>query len=332
MKNKIFIIVLAVLFCSAFGYYVLAAKKQDITLTRNKTVLVKGEKVKLSGTVTPKRKNVEVKIYSKKRKTGQFSLFKTVITNNKGNYKYSFRPDKTAYYQLKAEVSSKTLISKTKKIKVGIVPVLRNLEFNFDRYNPDTSRAGAFLFGSFDSQIFLEFGDTVVNDQGPKMLATFEYRVDPNAKLYAVSYGTVYRVHYKATEGDYEILTYTSDNSEDELSWNVNYDHLQNPNVKVGDVVNAGDVLGNAGAWTDGLARTELIVTDGYVNGSYAYCPFDYFEPKLKVMYEQKMTNLMLDWESYKNDPAIYNQSAMVAPGCLYHKMVDDGGGAHPAN
>jgi hypothetical protein len=47
------------------------------------------------------------------------------------------------------------------------------------------------------------------------------------------------------------------------------------------------------------------------------YCPFELFDLDLALPFQQKVADLMADWENFKGDASIYDQAAMVAPGCV---------------
>ncbi len=191
----------------------------------------------------------------------------------------------------------------------GSAPVLENLIVAFAPYDPTTGRAGAFVFDRQEDKVFLEFNAVVGGPTGPKTLPTFEYRVDPQADVYAPIEGTVVRFVYQPDTADYEI-GFAQKGSACET---VSIDHVKAPTVGQGDAVTAGKVVGKPGSWSASLGRVELMVTIGRV----AYCPFSYFDPARKSVYQQKVRRLMADWETFKGDPTIYDEAAMVLPGCL---------------
>ncbi|MGQ4876756.1 MAG: hypothetical protein ACP6IY_22035, partial [Promethearchaeia archaeon] len=67
--------------------------------------------------------------------------------------------------------------------------------------------------------------------------------------------------------------------------------------------------------------RTEIQVYLEITNTNYA--PFLLFDPSLREEYEQKVWNLMSDWENFKNDTTIYDQEAMIYAGCLYTTLIE---------
>ncbi|MCA9392471.1 peptidoglycan DD-metalloendopeptidase family protein [candidate division WWE3 bacterium] len=194
-------------------------------------------------------------------------------------------------------------------------PVLKNLMINFAPYSSKTGLAGAFKFVASEDMVFLPFGVTVSGPSGPKVLGTFEYRTTPNATVLVAADGYVQSIKLNPTDPDYEILITPNADS----YWQVWYDHVKNVAVKVGDYVTAGTTLGTAGVWSNTLSRTELMVrySNWKTNETYTVCPFNIFDPSLKSTYTAKVTRHMSDWESFKGDTSIYNESSQIAPGCI---------------
>lgn len=200
-------------------------------------------------------------------------------------------------------------------------PILKNLAVEFGRYDPITGRAGTFLFQKDQDKVFLEFGAKVMGPDGEKTLPTFEYRTIEGATVYAAADGYVTNLEYQSETDDYEILIApVKQNS----VWYVSHDHVKGVSLKVGDRVTAGQVLGTVGSWFGGLGRTELMIgRSNSGRGATYYCPFKLFDPLLVGEYKQKVGNLTADWESFKGDTSIYNESKDVHPGCPYETLSD---------
>lgn len=193
----------------------------------------------------------------------------------------------------------------------GPPPVLKNLLVNFDAWDPITDSAGDFKFLASEEKVFLEFGAVVMTPDGPKTLPTFEYRLPPDTTVVSPIDGTVESIRFQADTEDYEIHLMSSPTS----PFLVVVDHVTELLVSEGDAVAAGQSLGKVGPFSLTLGRTELIVVN-FIE-EFAYCPFELFDPDLVLEFQQKVADLMDDWESFKGDAAIYDQAAMVAPGCL---------------
>ncbi len=192
------------------------------------------------------------------------------------------------------------------------VPVLKNLAVLFAAYDAETNKAGDFLFEANQNKIFLGFGPA---PSGESPLPTFEYYLDPDAQIQSPTEGIVTAVNYQAENDDYSIII----RPEADSNWFVNIDHVLNVQVAVNETVEVGDVLGNPGTWELGLGRTELMI--GNEETDLAYCPFEMFDSDLSATYQNQVTQLLNDWEAFKNDDTIYDQSSMVYPGCYSTSM-----------
>jgi hypothetical protein len=123
--------------------------------------------------------------------------------------------------------------------------------------------------------------------------------------------GTVESIRFQDDTNDYEIHLVSSPTS----PFLVVVDHLTDLLVSEGDTVAAGQSLGKVGPFSLTLGRTELQVVN-FIE-EINYCPFELFDPALVLAFQQKVAGLMADWETFKGDASIYDQAAMVAPGCV---------------
>lgn len=196
--------------------------------------------------------------------------------------------------------------SPTPKAK-GSPPVIKNLGITFAAYDSISGRAGAFDFLKLQSKPFIEFGE---NGTEP----TFTFRTAEDADVTAVADGYVYKVEHQSQYSDYSILASTE---KDILDWSIDYDHVINPTVAVGDKITAGQKLGIVGTHSDvGIGRIEIQVFGG--DGSSAsYCPFTYFDSSLIETYKTKLQKLMDDYEAYMFNTNIYNPNDYSSSGHL---------------
>ena len=193
----------------------------------------------------------------------------------------------------------------------GPPPVIKNLVVNFDDWNMITNRAGDFIFLAPEDKVFLEFGLVVVGPEGPKTLPEFEFRVVPDTVAVSPIDGAVESIFFQPETNDYEIHLVSSPTS----PFLVGVDHVTDLLVAKGDAVTAGQPLGKVGPFSAALGRTELQVLNFIEEKNY--CPWELFDPALAAAFKQKVIELMADWETFKGDASIYDEAAMVAPGCL---------------
>lgn len=194
--------------------------------------------------------------------------------------------------------------------------VITGLGVNFAPHDPATDRAGDFVFTMSPNKVFLEFGAQVWSPDGVKELPTFEYLLDPNADVMAITEGEIVRMVYQDDTDDYEIGARSTQDPE----FYVGYDHIRSPTVGMGDKLVSGQVLGKPGTWDATYGRFEIMINSDVTGLSY--CPFVFFDPALLVEYQQKVSQLMQDWEIYKSDTNIYDEASHVCPGCRYESMI----------
>ncbi len=297
------------------------------TVTNLKTTQVNKKNVTLAWKKQSRARFYQVKISEDKK-----SKMRKLVRVNHPTRKKKLRklqPETTYYLRVRAARKSKRgRWSKWKRVTTEAIPddgsggdgpveedalVLKNLLVDFAPWDPETDTAGAFIFRTNFDKVFFEFGAVVTGPDGPKTLSTFEYIVDEDADLYAPMDAKVNLITYQEDSSDYEIHLKIP-NSDSQMTLGI--DHVLNPTVAVGDVVSAGDVIGNPGTWsTEGFGRTEIeIFGDGAM-----HCAFEFFDTDLQVEYEAKVTQMMSDWETFKGDDAIYDESAMAdyAEGCI---------------
>jgi hypothetical protein len=170
--------------------------------------------------------------------------------------------------------------------------------------------AGAFDFplaAAIDAKVFTVFGGLL---NGTTLNPTFEYKPAEGSSVMSMTGGVVSGVGFDEDHQDYSIIVVP----EGAPDWIVNYDHVLNPSVDEGDVVVAGDAIGSVGNWYGGVGRTEIQVINQ--DDGLSYCPFLVFDEDLSAEYQDKVTVLMSDWEEYTGDPDLYDESAMIYPGC----------------
>lgn len=197
-------------------------------------------------------------------------------------------------------------------------PVLKNLGVSFGPWDNDTNRAGDFIFLESENKVFLEFGAEVIGEgMVPKILSTFEYRIAPETNITAISNGIVVEIRFQDYTQDNEILLKPFKNSE----WLIGLDHVKNLTISEGDTVEAGEIIGKPGTWSETLGRFEIMIY--HIPSGKAYAPFKYFDSELSDEFQDKVWQFMADWEEFKNDTTIYDQDAMIYAGCLFEYIQE---------
>ncbi len=196
--------------------------------------------------------------------------------------------------------------------------VIENLGVNFAKYDSTTGYAGDFYFDDNMIKMFGEFGGYTYDPQGNiKELPHFTYTLRSDAKIFAVSEGIVHRFLDQDGSGDYEF----SIRSINDTTFDIGYDHMSNLQIAKGDTVKPGDFLGNPLPWPgQDLGTMEIMIVN--TERRLAYCPFALFNEDSVDVYQQKVVQLMKDWEEFKGDTSIYDEENYTLPGCRYETMV----------
>ena len=271
-----------------------------------------------------------------------------------------FTPDVSGEYIISLTVSDGALTSNNDAVVVTVYEpfIIKNLGVNFAPYDSGTHLAGDFIFGCTGFyKVFIEFGAIVDGGgSGNKTLPTFEYIVDASTMITAISDGVVVDVCWQNSQtdppdagyqrctniswdvDDYEITVVVNSNPQ----YEVYYDHVVNPQIQAGDIISAGDPIGNPGITSHAcgggdpsIGRTEIMINSGAQNVSV--CPFVHFDATTRATYEAHVSQIMSDWEQYvldtysitgdydPNPPKseqVYDDENHVIPGCAVLDMV----------
>jgi len=283
------------------------------------------------------------------------------LLSNETSVTPEFTPDLLGEYTLSLVVNDGTLDSTSDDIVVTVYNpfVIENLGVTFAPYDSGTNWAGDFIFGCTDFyKVFIEFA-AIVPGHGDqtKTLPTFDYIVDASTTITAVADGIVTMVCWQNSTSeppdpgysqcdniswdvdDYEIVVLNPGNP----TYDVEYDHVTNPQVQIGDVIKAGDPIGNPGitshtcdeyGGTPLLGRTEISVSDYETNN--AICPFTHFNAATRETYEDAVSQMMSDWEQFVFDnygitgdyeatfpkaEQVYDDENHPVPGCVVLEM-----------
>lgn len=214
-------------------------------------------------------------------------------------------------------------------------PVLKNLGINIQPWDRQTNRAGDLVFlknllfndGFINNEkVFLGFGefDHIINN--PDKSVEYWWFLSPGTKVRAAVDGVVGIGFIEHTK-DWGVSIakgWTTYGAPIGSKWIVSFEHLVNLEVKDGDIVKAGDILGESSPRKfsgEDLGFVELAVWTGG-NHIYKYCPFEFLDESLKPIYEEKINQLAKDWEEFIGKD-VYKQEDWVAPGCLLHNITE---------
>ena len=195
--------------------------------------------------------------------------------------------------------------------------IIENLGVEFGPWDSVTNYAGDFLFAQDFIKIFSEFAVEVKAFDGSfKKLPHFSYVVKVNTDVFAIAEGKVFSIFYQEDGNDYEIGI----RSERNPNFEVFYDHLQNLQIDTGDLVQPGQNLGTPRSWGTTHAFLEIMINN--TEDKYSYCPFVFFEPDKAVEYRDLVLQLINDWETFKGDTTLYDESTLIYAGCLQESIL----------
>ena len=241
-------------------------------------------------------------------------------------------------------------------------PLLMNLLIeNWGPYDSSTGISGDFEFRSdLEAIFFYEYGRlNAIGTPDEYENPTFEYQVPRDTFVYMPIDGVVSRIRWQPTSGykqdDWEIFIKPSMESD----WMIIIDHvvsidcdrsstkvcdlpltINGVEITTGTEVKAGDLFGYVGNSEDNsggnvFGRTEITIgkyiEDGnQVVGTISYCPMNYLDPSVKQSLESSVNNIMASYETWLGDSSFYDESNMVAPGCIYSQISETNGKTTP--
>ena len=241
-------------------------------------------------------------------------------------------------------------------------PLLMNLLIeNWGPYDSSTGISGDFEFRSdLEAIFFYEYGRlNAIGTPDEYENPTFEYQVPRDTFVYMPIDGVVSRIRWQPTSGykqdDWEIFIKPSMESD----WMIIIDHvvsidcdrsstkvcdlpltINGVEITTGTEVKAGDLFGYVGNREDNsggnvFGRTEITIgkyiKDGnQVVGTISYCPMNYLDPSVKQSLESSVNNIMASYETWLGDSSFYDESNMVAPGCIYSQISETNGKTTP--
>jgi len=114
-------------------------------------------------------------------------------------------------------------------------PTIYGIGINLSSFDPETNMAGDIYFYEDLNKVFIEYGQ---NEGGLNVHP--EFYAPLGTKIYSVSEGTVVAITEIEYTNDYNIGISRGDGD----LWGLNYEHITNPYVEVGDQVQVGALAG----------------------------------------------------------------------------------------
>ncbi|NIO19888.1 MAG: peptidoglycan DD-metalloendopeptidase family protein [Candidatus Aenigmarchaeota archaeon] len=197
-------------------------------------------------------------------------------------------------------------------------PTIYDIGIDLEPWDENTNYAGDVSFDGlqYSEKIFLEFGA----DEGDGSLNPHPMFVLPlGTEIHAVSAGIVYWIE-SLGDNDYDVCV----NRYEGDQWCVSYEHISSPRVEEGDIVNVGDVIGEAGRINEftEFGKFDLKVWKGGQT-VLNYCPYELLDEHVRERMQAKITRFIEDWEEYMGKN-IYNEEDWVSPGCAAETLQEE--------
>ena len=205
--------------------------------------------------------------------------------------------------------------------------LLKSIGVNLDYYDPNTGKAGDFVFTKEKLQfnrLFMDYGFFI-----PASSASSDKK-NPQP-TYILPLGTPVRSLVDGVvanmptlwSGDISIQVTTDGKLQ---RWVYEIEHVMNPKVKIGDKVTAGQIIAEVSTFDKGAPPGFGAVEIGVLKGGNPpqhVCPFAYLDPSIKEDIEKKIIAFYKSWEEYRGNTSLYNEDTVEVPGCLTLKLIE---------
>lgn len=206
-----------------------------------------------------------------------------------------------------------------------ITPVIQRHPLDLAPFDPATGRAGDVLFvgRAMENMIYTQYGYVVpaaITSSGQdKSNPQPTYLAPLGTPVRAAVDGVVDRIAElwsTPTYGDVSVMV-KPDGLPADCYVVVEFEHVLNPVVAVGDRVSAGQVIAEVGPLNSqgnsGLGLVEFGILTGAGNGHPLHvCPYAYFAPEVASAQLKALEQLMADWESYTGDATLWDETSWV--------------------
>jgi murein DD-endopeptidase MepM/ murein hydrolase activator NlpD len=152
-------------------------------------------------------------------------------------------------------------------------------------------------------------------------LPTLDFLTKPGAALLSVSDGYVLSVDHQLENGHDDYEMHVAPTNTQSTQWMIVYDHLTKPSVKKGDKITAGQQIGETGPFGSGAPYSFIELQINYEatasTAAVGYCPYGLIAANQKTALADQLKLITTAWENLTGSPAVYNEAAWVAPGCV---------------
>lgn len=252
---------------------------------------------------------------------GMIGIFST-FQNEQSNFSFESRQsDREDKGDERAERTTRILQDRERRHADEPPLLLKSIGVNLDTYDVTTDMAGDFRFTKekmeFD-RLFMGYGFFVpANSVGP-------VKSNPQP-TYILPLGTPVRslvdgiVAAMPTLWSGDISVQITEDGQLQ-QWVYEMEHVIRPTVRVGDRVTAGQIIGEVSDFDKGVpvgfGVTEIGILRGGNPPSHV-CPFAYLDESIKQETFKKLRAFYEAWETYRGNPALYDENKETFLGCL---------------
>ncbi len=139
-----------------------------------------------------------------------------------------------------------------------------------------------------------------------------------NTELVSAIDGVVMFIQEQPESKDSEVFLGTNDDTQ----WIIGYDHVIDLQIKKGDKVKAGDIIGKPARQNNGLLRFEIQINHGTNDSNTKHiCPTTLLDDSIKDSTIQQLSSMQAAWEKISGLD-LYDVSTQNPVGCLYKEIT----------
>ena len=197
---------------------------------------------------------------------------------------------------------------------------IKSIGFTLEAFDPATNKAGDMMFTKlplFQDKIWADFGtqDPRSPNDPSKRNVQPTFILPLGTKVLSLVDGEVVFVE-KLYSNDYTIMVAYDARS----TYRYETEHVDNPVVKVGDKVRAGQVIAEVSKHDSqhhpgfGILEIGILHPEG-PQAVYHLCPFQYLDASIKAATFEKINALYVAWNAYLGK-TVYMPERNAVPGC----------------
>lgn len=204
-------------------------------------------------------------------------------------------------------------------LDASVLPVIEHIGIEIAPFDSVTERAGDISFRG--GETFIPFGKLLEGTNGWKLTPELTFFVVEGTPVRAPISGVVSQIDVLYSD-DYLIILRQAG-----TAWEVGVEHVVDPLVKVGDAVQAGQVIATATPEETPfgiVAFTELALwlPADSDDKMIKMCPYLAFSDDLKQKFSAEVYELASSWEAHWGQD-VFDESAWSQPGCLRDAMTE---------